>query len=311
MAQKKISELTSTTKLNDDNIIPLVQDGVTKHIRYGDMKAPMVREVEANVEGYVDNKINTRTRYAFTTMVDLGFTKNSHVKVRTLWEKLYSKYGEQGLIQFDWNSAKGAYIGTSDDCFNSGGTLIYSCDGGIGAWKLFSAIYYTGYSNEVFHIRCSISSDTSDGSESWAVTKLADNADILSIRSNLLDVNGKLDYMYNHYPSQEKVIGKWHDGRNIMRLVVKSDSDTFTIGQVSYQSTSVTALGLNESLPKDKVAYVISAKLYSKNETNAIELSVNDLISSGTTKLAFTRNNGSLNTLKSTYDCVVIEYVQK
>lgn len=46
MAQKKISELPFANSIDNDDIIPIVQDGVTKQIEYGDFKLKMVEEVQ-------------------------------------------------------------------------------------------------------------------------------------------------------------------------------------------------------------------------------------------------------------------------
>lgn len=56
MAQKKISELPLTKTMNNDDIFPIVQSGVTKQISYSDLKKPMVEEVTADVSSYIDSK---------------------------------------------------------------------------------------------------------------------------------------------------------------------------------------------------------------------------------------------------------------
>lgn len=304
MAQKKISELTSTASVKDHNIFPLVQDGVTKHIKYSDLKAPLVKEVEAEVEDYVDNKMVSRVSYNTTSMTKLGFSKNSYVSVRNFWDHLYNKFGVQGAIRFDWNGAAAATVGTSaEGAYISGGLLIYSCTGHIGAQKAFTAIYYSFY-NEIFHIRCYIENDTTAGKESWSVKKLADNADILSVRSSLSDVSGKLDYMYNHYSSQGKVIGKWYDGRNIWRVVYLAKDLTVTSAQVGNGSL----YGFIGGLTKQRdVGLVLSAKVHRKSgaalEDMEVFLAHDDCI--------FT--NGTVNTSVSTenVDCLVVEFVEK
>ena len=307
MAQRKISELTSTTKLNDDNIIPLVQDGVTKHIRYGDMKSPMVKEVEANVEDYVDEKMTKKANYGFTTMVDLGFANKSYVSVRTFWNKLHSWYGSQGLIQFDWNDAKAAFLGVSgNSIYITGGTLIYSCDGTSGAWKTFSAIYYSGWSDEVYRIRCSIGADTT--TDSWSMDKLAHNADILNIRSNLENVSEKLNYTQNHYPNAAKIIGKWHDGRNIMRLVVLPNNIDIPNAD-GYKIDFLNHLAL-----RSKVGIILSAKLCNGDGPlyNLLPRLHDDSVNGdryifepdGFPLLPDMKNNGTI-------ECAIVEYVQK
>lgn len=58
MSQKKISELTSTSTLTDYDKFPLVQDGVTKHILYSDMKKEMVEDVHREVSTKLDEYYN-------------------------------------------------------------------------------------------------------------------------------------------------------------------------------------------------------------------------------------------------------------
>lgn len=62
MAQKKISELPLTKTMNNDDIFPIVQSGVTKQISYSDLKAPMVEEVFAAVSDKVDNTLSAIKR---------------------------------------------------------------------------------------------------------------------------------------------------------------------------------------------------------------------------------------------------------
>ena len=308
MAQKKISELTSTASVADHNIFPLVQDGVTKHIKYSDLKAPLVEQVKANVESYVDNKIDTRTRYGVTTMTELGFENNSTVYVTTLWERLYYTFGKNGVIKFRWSGVNGAYVGT--DANNKapiyGGTLIYTCGSAPTAWADFSAIYISSHDDGIFRIQGSMDSDATKAN--CLVTKLADNADILSIRSNLSDVlsdvSGKLDYMYNRYPSQGKVIGKWYDGRNIWRVVYLAKDLTVTSAQVGNGSIYGFIGGLTKQRDVD---LVLSAKVHRKSgaalEDMEVFLAHDDCI--------FT--TGAVNTSVSTenVDCLIVEFVEK
>lgn len=304
MAQKKISELTSTTKLNDDNIIPLVQDGVTKHIRYGDMKAPLVKEVEAEVEDYVDNKLTGKTNYVSTTMVRMGFTRDSYVPVRDFWSKIKSYYGSHGVVQFEWNAAEGAKVGNANSSAPiSGGTLIYTCSG-ISAWRNFSAIYFSGYSGEVYHIQCSIGSDTTAGNESWTVNRLPYSGEVLSVRSSLLDVSKKLDYMYNRYPSQGKVIGKWHDGRNIWRVVYLAKDLTVT----SAYANGGTVYGFTGGLTKQRdVDLFLSAKIHWKSSATLQDM---DILLANDDCL-FTRSGANSSVSTENVDCLVVEFVEK
>lgn len=99
MAQKKISELPSTASVTDENKFPLVQDGITKHIKYSDLKKPMVEEVFADVSDKVDNVLSVTKR---TTDYSAG----------------HRKIG-------DWNDDKSIdrYVFTSDD-LNSSAVVI-------------------------------------------------------------------------------------------------------------------------------------------------------------------------------------------
>ena len=58
MAQKKISQLTSTSTLTDYDKFPLVQDSITKHIFYKDMKKEMVEDVQREVSTNIDENSN-------------------------------------------------------------------------------------------------------------------------------------------------------------------------------------------------------------------------------------------------------------
>lgn len=308
MSQKKISELTSTASVKDHNIFPLVQDGVTKHIKYSDLKAPLVKEVEAEVEDYVDKKSIYKLNYNNTTMVKLGFAKNSYNTVRDFWDKLFSTYESNGVIHFQWNTAEEAYIGlqSGSNMLMSGGTLIYTCNGNSKtAYRNFSALFFSSNkANKVYHIHCAMYGDTSAGKGDWSITTLASNADVLSIRSTLLDVSGKLDYMYNRYPSEGKVVGKWHDGRNIWRVVYLAKDLTVT----SAQSGNGSIYGFTGGLTKQRdVGVVLSAKVYPKSGAASKDMEVflahDDCI--------FT--TGAVNASVSTenVDCLVVEFVEK
>jgi hypothetical protein len=49
MAQRKISELPYAQVIDSDDVIPIVQDGVTKQIEFTNLKNPLVDEVKGNL----------------------------------------------------------------------------------------------------------------------------------------------------------------------------------------------------------------------------------------------------------------------
>lgn len=310
MSQKKISELTSTSKLNDDNIIPLVQDGVTKHIRYGDMKSPMVKEVEANVEDYVDSKINTRVNYAFTSMLTLGFTKGSYVSVRDFWYKLANTIGVQGVIQFNYYTANAAYVGTSaKNAYLVGGTLIYSCSGSPASYGWFTAIYCSA-AGGVYEIRCTMSADTTAGKEYWTINQLAYSNDMVETQKNLSNLSDKVDLMYQ-YNGTPKTIGKWHDGRNIMRLVLLPKEIYGIIGGSGVNKIDIYAKYVGTNI----IGINLSAKAIRSNGSLPIDLTPSlheDSVNGNRYMYMADKSLLTENMLSDgTIDCVLIEYVQK
>lgn len=311
MSQKKISELTSTASVKDHNIFPLVQDGVTKHIKYGDLKVPLVKEVEANVESYVDTKLENRTRYANESMVGLGFANKSTVSVRNFWNNLYDKHGSQGVIHFTWNDAGSAYIGAdSNTLLINGGTLVYTCDKAPNLpWGSFSAIWYAGYTSDaVYHINSFFASDTTDGAEFWSITKLANNNDVLSIRSNLEDVSEKLENTRNYYTDANstigRAIGRWHDGRRVWRVVYQAKDLTVTSAQVGNGSVYGFIGGLTKQRHVD---FFLSAKVHWKNGATLQDLEV--LLANNDCLFVVGGANSSLTT--GNVESLIVEFVEK
>ena len=123
---------------------------------------------------------SNKTNYNFTTMVDLGFTNGTYYNVKTFWNKLADTFGNQGVIQFNWDSTKSAYVGTSTNyCYICGGTLIYTCNGARNEWTNFSAIYIPGGGgNSTYNIRCSIREDTTNGKEIWSINEFANKSSL-------------------------------------------------------------------------------------------------------------------------------------
>jgi hypothetical protein len=49
MAQKKITELPYANSIDNDDVFPIVQDGVTKQIEFTNLKDPLVKEVQSDL----------------------------------------------------------------------------------------------------------------------------------------------------------------------------------------------------------------------------------------------------------------------
>lgn len=77
MAQKKITELPYANSIDNDDVFPIVQDGVTKQIEFTNLKDPLVDEVRSNLnflqfgkECIVGNWIDGRYIYRRILSVD-------------------------------------------------------------------------------------------------------------------------------------------------------------------------------------------------------------------------------------------------
>ncbi len=168
---------------------------------YGGKASTADTATKATQDGSGNNIVDTyatkqvlenKSNYHVTSMKDFGFASKSYVSVREFWNKLYEKFGNNGVVQFSWSDANASYVGTTDtNVFMNGGTLIYTAGGKTNTtWRSFSAIYFTGYGNGVFQIRCSIGDDTTEGNESWAILRLA-NIVNLNDYVKSLSISGK------------------------------------------------------------------------------------------------------------------------
>lgn len=138
----KISEMEQIATLEDGCCFPVVSNGVNKKITQKNLYKLMTSFLDKN-----------KTNYIQTTMEDLELSGTNDVSV--LWQKIYNKYGTNGVIKFEWNESKKGFIKINDTTIaNLGGILIYTCNAPNLSWVNFSALFISCYTDEVYKIEC-------------------------------------------------------------------------------------------------------------------------------------------------------------
>lgn len=138
----KISEMEQIATLEDGCCFPVVSNGVNKKITQKNLYKLMTSFLDKN-----------KTNYIQTTMEDLELSGTNDVSV--LWQKIYNKYGTNGVIKFEWNEPKKGFIKINDTTIaNLGGILIYTCNAPNLSWVNFSALFISCYTDEVYKIEC-------------------------------------------------------------------------------------------------------------------------------------------------------------
>ncbi len=123
-------------------------------------------------ETEIDTKLSKKATQAVTTMVDLGFTKDSYNSVRSFWSKLVDKVGLNGVVTFTWASAKQAYIGDStNNVLIENGTLVFTATSKPQSWACFTGTL-TKSNGCVYAISCTIDGNTSEGDETWNIKSI-------------------------------------------------------------------------------------------------------------------------------------------
>lgn len=135
-----------------------------------------------------------KVNHSKTTMVGLGFEKDTYVPVRDFWQTLYEKCGSNGVVTFGWANATAAYIGTEkSNVYINGGTLVYTMSNKPAVWNVFSALYVSGSGGQFYHIKCSIDADNTVGAESWFVNGIANSYELANkVDKDLSNVTGTL-----------------------------------------------------------------------------------------------------------------------
>lgn len=219
----KISELPEAEDIGDACCLPIVQDGETKKIYFDKIKENI------GIEDAVENKAN----YHFTTMVDLGFTTASIVPVRDFWNKLYSKFGSNGVIQFNWADNSAAWVGAGSNIVSlNGGTLVYTAKA-PSTWCDFSALFYSAIDANIYKIRCYYGNNASDGQESWDIIKLA-NANSV-INKDFSNVSAK-EVEYNLLKDISEITTAISDDTQIVQRYSAPDSSK---GVLLYRKASL------------------------------------------------------------------------
>lgn len=180
------------------------------------------QEADSSLQAAINGKAasththSDKANFKYITMVDLGFTKGSYVSVRDFWQTLYNKIGTNGCIQFVWANATAAYVGVTENCVClNGGSLFFTMTSYPAAWHTFSAIYVNGSDKDFYHIRCSVGSDTTVGSEGWSIERIANTSHIHDDRYYTeSEINSKLANYANVYigssqPSSSETAKLW------------------------------------------------------------------------------------------------------
>ena len=147
MANKKISELISATDINNQDIIPIVQDGVTKKIPYGNLKeisisptTPTANEsvwIKKGKNLFDKNKQPIVSNNVSVSVLDTGIKVTNTAKS----QNLSAKY-----IVCDLTGFEGKQITVSSDILSSGNNeaLLYLSQSDILGNEDDSTEVYTG-----------------------------------------------------------------------------------------------------------------------------------------------------------------------
>lgn len=202
----KISDMEQVSTLEDGCCFPVVSNGENKKITQKNLYKLMTSKLYSDKANFYD-----------TSMVNLGFEKDSYVSIHDFWNAIVSKSGINGLVRFSWNDSKRAYLGTSDNnILINGGTLIYTTSGSPSSWKNFNAIYIS-VDGFMYNINCAYADDL------YIITskfnKLANDNDIAILQKQI--TNNDIDIA----SLQEQITNNDNDIASLQNQINSNDND--------------------------------------------------------------------------------------
>jgi hypothetical protein len=176
----KISDMEQVSTLEDGCCFPVVSNGENKKITQKNLYKLMTSKLYSDKANFYN-----------TSMVNLGFEKDSYVSIHDFWNAIVLKLGINGLVRFSWDDSKRAYLGTSNNnILINGGTLIYTASGSPSSWQNFNAIYI-GVDGFIYNINLAYADDLYIITSK--INKLANNNDIDTLDAKLKNTSLKTD----------------------------------------------------------------------------------------------------------------------